>query len=91
MLYKDCCVLFFCIIVINDYSYNSINTIFFFFRNGTDIEDILSPNLDDVLKSCTFNKISNQPRVLVTDFSSPSTMYDDNDSSDYAGDSDDDI
>ncbi|XP_060867798.1 serine/threonine-protein phosphatase 2A regulatory subunit B'' subunit alpha isoform X2 [Metopolophium dirhodum] len=59
--------------------------------NGTDIEDILSPNLDDVLKSCTFNKISNQPRVLVTDFSSPSTMYDDNDSSDYAGDSDDDI
>ncbi|VVC40182.1 EF-Hand 1, calcium-binding site,EF-hand domain pair,EF-hand domain [Cinara cedri] len=59
--------------------------------NGTDIEDILSPNLDDVLKSCTFNKISNQPRVLVTDFSSPSNMYDENDSSDYAGDSDDDI
>ncbi|XP_025208318.1 serine/threonine-protein phosphatase 2A regulatory subunit B'' subunit alpha isoform X2 [Melanaphis sacchari] len=59
--------------------------------NGTDIEDILSPNLDDVLKSCTLNKISNQPRVLVTDFSSPSNMYDDNDSSDYAGDSDDDI
>lgn len=79
---------------INNYivKYKSINTIFFFFfRNGTDIEDILSPNLDDVLKSCTFNKISNQPRVLVTDFSSPSTMYDDNDSSDYAGDSDDDI
>lgn len=63
----------------------------FLFRNGTDIEDILSPNLDDVLKSCTFNKISNQPRVLVTDFSSPSSMYDENDSSDYAGDSDDDI
>jgi len=42
------------------------------------------------LKSCSFNKISNQPRVLVTDFSS-SNIYDENDSSDYAGDSDDDI
>lgn len=62
-----------------------------FIRNGTDIEDILSPNLDDVLKACTFNKISNQPKVLVTDFSSPSNIYDENDSSDYAGDSDDDI
>ncbi|XP_025418431.1 uncharacterized protein LOC112689118 isoform X2 [Sipha flava] len=60
--------------------------------NGTDIEDILSPNLDDVLNSCSYNKISNQPRVLITDFSSPSNnMYDENDSSDYAGDSDDDI
>lgn len=64
----------------------------FFYRNGTDIEDILSPNLDDILKSCSYNKISNQPRVLVTDFSSPSNnLYDENDSSDYAGDSDDDI
>lgn len=36
--------------------------------------------------------MSSQPRVLVTDFSSPSNLYDDDDdSSDYAGDSDDDI
>lgn len=35
--------------------------------------------------------MSNQPRLLVTDFSSLSNIYDENDSSDYAGDSDDDI
>lgn len=73
------------------YIYILILLFIYFFRNGTDIEDILSPNLDDVLKSYTCNKISNQPRVLVTDFSSSSSVYDENDSSDYAGDSDDDI